>query len=780
MKKQLFFLLLILFSFRANSQNCNFTYSTNPGTTLVSFAPNPSFPVNQYLFSWDFGDGNTSTQATPTHAYNSPMPVFVCCTISDVLNNIVCVSCDSVSYQSSTTCSFNYFNQSPSVFTFQNLGSPGYLAQWDMGNGSILFGDFVTYTYTAPGNYIVCLSLVDSSTSTVYCTSCQTVTVVPNNCFFTATSNPASNSTFDFTATATSGAIYNWDFGDGTTGTGAQVSHTYSSPGTYVVTVIITDVFGAICTFTDIVVVGNQSGICNFSFTPYPNTLNSFEFNAFRSTPAPSSTTISWDFGDGSTGTGDSITHSYVNGGNFLVCMYESDSTGVVICSSCNMVTAGQVFGCNITASTNPLNSLTIDYSVIINSAVTSVLWDFGDGSTGTGFNPSHTYTVAGTYLVVVQTNNSSGVICSSSQWVTVSTGGSGNCLIAFAPDSGSTNSFTFALYVNSPSSTVIWDFNDGSMGTGDVVSHVFATPGVYQVCAIERDTAQNIICQTCVTVTVGIGPTFCQSSFFATTLGLDAYFIDLSLGNNSATTYAWDFGDNTTSAVRFPQHTYTNPGTYMACLTVTSGNCVDQFCSPVTVDTIPGNPSGGCQAFFATVQLAPYQVSIVNLSSGLNLNFLWDFGDGTSDNQPYPSHYYTTTGNYNLCLTVSDANGCTSTYCDTLSVDSLGNVFKTLQGFTINILSPSMLTGVNEIQSPLSFRAYPNPASSEIHLSVTSSSEKVSAYRILSLQGSEVLVGSLNGFDGVININGIAKGTYLLEVTFNSGTRSYQSIIKN
>src|SRR6185436_13879709 len=98
----------------------------------------------------------------------------------------------------------------------------------------------------------------------------------------------------------------------------------------------------------------------------------------------------------------------------------------------------------------------------------------------------------------------------------------------------------------------------------------------------------------------------------------------------------------------RFPQHTYAVPGTYNVCLSITSGNCIDQFCSPILIDTTSGPFNTGCQAFFAIVQLAPYQVSVVNLSGngvgGVNYSYLWDFGDGTTDNNPYPSHAYAST----------------------------------------------------------------------------------------------------------------------------------------
>jgi PKD repeat protein len=290
----------------------------------------------------------------------------------------------------------------------------------------------------------------------------------------------------------------------------------------------------------------------------------------------------------------------------------------------------------------------------------------------------------------------------------------------------------------------------------------------------------QNIVCQSCISIFVGGGPVVCQASFLSTSLGLTGYFIDLSVGNLNATSYSWDFGDGSTSTVRFPQHTYSAPGTYTVCQTISSGNCTDQFCSPIIVDSII-NPAGGCQAFFAIVQLAPFQVSVVNLSSGLNLGFSWDYGDGSTDSLPFPSHYYSATGSYNLCLTVYDANGCSSTYCDTINVDALGYVYRGMAGFSLNVFSPIQITaGVNEIKSKQSFKSYPNPVTSDLHIVTSSLSDRITSFRILSLLGSEILSGKLSNTEGSVNLQKLATGSYLLEVSFSDGSRRYQSIIKN
>ena len=86
-----------------------------------------------------------------------------------------------------------------------------------------------------------------------------------------------------------------------------------------------------------------------------------------------------------------------------------------------------------------------------------SVSWDFGDSTSGTGANPSHTYANAGTYLVCVTIGNSGQVVCSSCDWVTVGSK-SGPCVINFFPDSIFQNSFIFSFQSSNPSSQIVWD----------------------------------------------------------------------------------------------------------------------------------------------------------------------------------------------------------------------------------------------------------------------------------------------------------------------------------
>jgi PKD repeat protein len=132
-------------------------------------------------------------------------------------------------------------------------------------------------------------------------------------------------------STAPSGQAltYSWNFGDGTTGTGASPTHTYTISGDFTVALTVTDTGGA-TNMTTVAVQVFSAPVANAG-GPYTGTVGqSITFNGAASTPPPGeSLAYSWDFGDGSTaGSGVAPAHTYSSAGTFHVTLSVTDDTG--------------------------------------------------------------------------------------------------------------------------------------------------------------------------------------------------------------------------------------------------------------------------------------------------------------------------------------------------------------------------------------------------------------------------------------------------------------------
>lgn len=602
-------------------------------------------------------------------------------------------------------------------------------------------------------------------------------------CHFTSTNAGALN-VFTFTPAAVlQGYFYHWNFGDNHTSTAVSPVHTYNATGNFQVSLSIYDSSQhLLCDWIDSVTVSNPSG-GGCSFTSTMDVVSNTA--VFTAQPSSSASLVTWDLGDGHAGSGNHVTHVYARDTIYTVCMTETSAlTGAVLCSTCHTVNTGSAAGTNCSFTFHPDSASGLPVPpILFNANVpagSTVAWDFGDHTNGSGSSVHHIYNSIGTFLVCM-TSTLNGVTCTYCD--TITTGNhSGPCTFSFAPDPGNSSSITFAAVPSSLLSGIHWNFGDNHTGLGNVVTHAYSAPGVYQVCMQEFINGA-IVCTSCLTVTIGANSPNCHAFFTSANLGLTGYFVDLSNGSSTGFAYQWDFGDNTSSTMRFPHHTYFHPGTYNVCLNISDHStpaCTDQFCSTITVDTLI-NINPVCSAYFVILQLAPYQFAVVNLTSGVNLNFHWDFGDGSPvSNVAFPSHHYAHTGTYLLCLTVTDQGGCLSSYCDTLSVDSLGNIhFRGMSGFDINVLSPSALTGVQEISGSQIFAVYPNPVMNRLTIAMTDEMKFAANYKVMALDGKEVTQGKINQRVSNLNVSNWNAGVYILEVQTDSGVKSYQKIIK-
>ena len=153
--------------------------------------------------------------------------------------------------------------------------------------------------------------------------------------------------------------------------------------------------------------------------------------------------------------------------------------------------------------------------------------------------------------------------------------------------------------------------------------------------------------------------------------------------------------------------------------------------------------------------------------------HYLWSWGDGNYDSIPNPSHTYSDTGNYTICLTITDTFGCQSTFCDSLfDISRLSDLIA-----YVDVLGS---TGINKIsQSNNSLSLYPNPTANLLTLSLPDKNIKSCTINLYDMLGEKVL-GELRMENGElkIDVSTLSQGIYFLEVTMD-GEKVVRKVVK-
>ena len=315
------------------------------------------------------------------------------------------------------------------------------------------------------------------------------------------------------------------------------------------------------------------------------------------------------------------------------------------------------------------------------------------------------------------------------------------------------------------------WNFGDGTSSTVQNPTHIYASNGTYNVClTISGDSCQSSYCNY---VTVGYDSlnSACQAYYYAysdssMTAPTNYYFVDNSTGN--PTNWYWDFGDGTTGTGQYPHHTYNTNGTYDVCLTISGDSCQSTFCNYITIGYDSLNT--GCQANFIMYpdSVTPHHYYIVNMSSGVQpLSYSWNWGDGTYDSTPYPSHTYSVAGIYTICLTISsDSNSCSSTYCDSMYIQKTTNTI-----ISVNVI-PQSTSGIHENIKKNDIAIYPNPVTDNLNISIDKSLSGTTTVSILNLMGQVIqtanVVNETKGNVISINTSSLPKGLYFVQLNCN------------
>ncbi|MEZ4827407.1 MAG: PKD domain-containing protein [Bacteroidia bacterium] len=465
-----------------------------------------------------------------------------------------------------------------------------------------------------------------------------------------------------FTDLSSHAVSWYWNTGVGTS-TLQNPGVIYTQPGTYTVTLVVTNASGQKDTLTRVnyvTVYGNpvadfsasQTQVCQH--TPV----------IFTDQSANSSGNINtwiWDFGDGNTSSLQNPVHAYTAPGVYpvsLIVKNQFQCADDKIINNYIRVNAPDVSftASNLLACGPPL---TTTFQSTGDTSGTHI-WLFGDGTTSGAVHPSHTYTSNGSYNVTHIIEDAQGCRDTLIKQALVNIGV--NTLSLAVSDTAICIGDTIFFTTNAASnSNIQWDFGNGATASGLIPYYKYNSPGNYHIIATVSDVSGCIYdLEADVAVYARPNPWFVAST---PRIGCEVPFtVQFQDQSTNAIAWTWYFWDGTFDTVQHPSHTFYNIDTFNVRLTVTGqGGCSNTrtLSDFVQIREIANgfvaDKTSGCAPLdvtFADTTHSPYPL----------ISWFWDFGDGFTSNLQNPSHTYADTGYYDVTLITSNSMGCTDT----------------------------------------------------------------------------------------------------------------------
>jgi len=642
---------------------------------------------------WDFGDGNEITINAPgspnvTHTYLNAGVFTVTLTITN-LSGCDAVTSNDITIAIGPTSGFSYAaacEDSPVEFTDLTTTNGGAsIIQWLWNFGDPASGTSNTsylqnpvHTYTSGGTFTVTLTAVSVS-GCQDISSQQVIIATPPAVAFTYSTvcegQPVLFEPDQNAMNVADIASWLWDFGDGTpTSDLINPTHTYTTFGTYTVTLTVTSLNGCTNATSQIITVA-ASPVA--AFTANSACSGNISYFTDQSYTVTGDAIVAWDwaFGDPNAlnGTGNSNLQNpeyyYSVPGVYDVSLTVTSSSG---CSS-TVIIPVEVIAAPVAAYSYITNACLngtvtfVDESTSALGSMNAWSWEFEPYYYSNLQNPVHTFpetdSCYNVTLIVTDkrscTDTVTQQICIPAA-LEVAIDNSITCL-------GDTTSFSPVLIAPANGSLVSysWNFDDltsGFFNTSTLSNpvHYFANIGTYLVSLTATDENN---CQTTVYKNVEVKELpYPRFSSVSGSCDSTIYLTDYSISNNSdIVTWIWDFGDGTSDTLHTgpgnTAHYYQTTGAFEITLTViNAAGCSNSM--TVTAINLPCITSGFIQ--LGIISCERQSLTFEDHSfCGIPINdWTWYFGDGNSlsytDYQPTVSHFYETGGVYNVSLVVS------------------------------------------------------------------------------------------------------------------------------
>ncbi|HRP57997.1 PKD domain-containing protein [Agriterribacter sp.] len=617
-------------------------------------------------WSWDFGDGGTSTQQNPQHVYTETGYYNVALTVTSsngctrrvsrsryirMVSGIVADFVNAPSPECKPPFNVSFTNES---------SGPGRLTYaWDFGNGSTADSANPVAAFTTDGDYQV--KLITQSNYGCKDTVERTVTVTTYAAGFNSPKESCLVEAVNFENTSAAGASsLLWDFGDGTQSTEINPVKTYDAAGNYTVK-LIHNYPNCSDSVSKTIEITPKAAV---DFTADNNLGCGTPLEVQFQNNTAGAVSWLWDFGDGSSSTEQNPPHTYTNVASYDVTLTVTTANGCgntvtkrrfvrVIPTTVKIITDEDA-GC-VGLTIHPVTEIrTID-------DIASWSWDFGDGSpVSNSETPAHTYNSTGVFPMKVTVTTLGGCTVTATHTVRVGTPPSG---ADFKVDNtGDCVSDSVKFYGTATDANEwLWDFDDGETSTEQNPVHLYRDTGTFAV----KLTPLNNGCP---------GTPITKADLFRKDPPVANFAFDVDCSNRLSVTftnssivdslfgditYAWDFGDGSTSTDENPPvHVYPSNGKYNVTLKVTNGDCFGVYVREIDISalntdfTLPSDPLCKNGQLLFTALEDTSQVK----------EFAWLMDGEMVGNEPAFDTLFAVAGDHTLTLRLTDKNDCVLT----------------------------------------------------------------------------------------------------------------------
>jgi gliding motility-associated-like protein len=628
---------------------------------------------------WDLGNGVISTLQNPSATYFNPGTYTIKLTVKNSSGTDSVIKQQYIIVYANPVVDFDSPDTTGCLpktvqFTDKSIAGSGSISkwEWDFGDGTVSSQQDPSHIYTAAGKFNVSLRVTNSFGCTRTVTKTQYVKISEGaKASFSIGSSGLCSApvTVQFNNTSTGTvADYVWDFGDGSKASATNPSHTYTTNGSYTVTLVAISTQGC----RDSLKKQNFLNIgTNRSDFSTPDSICAGQPFAFINNSSPLPYSVKWSFGDGTFSDSLHPSKLFATAGKYTVKLVndfgsckDSISKQIIAVDKPNAnFDAGNKLFCKTPAN--------VQFQSLATNAV-SYFWMFGDGTTATVANPIHTYYSLGNFSVTLIVTNALG--CTDTiikkDFIQVQ---KPQIELKKLPQSGCaplTINPTASITSNQQILSYLWKFGDGTTSTSANPQHIYTIAGTYNVTLVI--TTQGG-CKDSVTmlnaVRIGNKP---DAQFIASPGEVcnsnPAHFTDKSTGNVDE--WHWNFGDNLSSTDQNPSHVFDGIGKFTVSLIASSNGCADTVTIKDAVNVLPPVSLFTIQQNCAD----KYKVDFIDQSIGAT-SVEWDFGDGNISALRNPSHRYAAPGVYKVVLRTFNATCSNLNYSYVKIVDEKAGI---------------------------------------------------------------------------------------------------------